>query len=127
MSKKKHEANEQDMKKKAVQPEFIEEPVEKKDWRPRINYEGIIKNLPFTLFLSLLAVLYIANGHYAVKNIREINRLDKEVKELHWHYLDAKTDLMLRSKMSEVFRGVAPDGLEIPVNPPLSIQPEKSK
>lgn len=111
------------MKKKEVQPEFVEEPVEKKDWRPKINYEGIVKNLPFTLFLSLLALVYIANGHYAVKNIREINILSNEVKELHWHYLDAKSDLMLRSKMSEVYRGVAPHGLEIPVTPPLSIQP----
>lgn len=110
------------MKKKEVQPEFIEEPVEKRDWRPRINYEWIVKNLPFTLFLSLLALLYIANGHYAVKNIREINKLDQEVKELHWRYLDAKTDLMLRSKMSEVYRGVAPGGLEVPVTPPIRIQ-----
>jgi hypothetical protein len=114
-------------RKKTVEPEFIEEPAEKKDWRPRINYEGIVRNIPFTLFLSLLALVYIANGHYAVKNIREINRLDKEVKELHWHYLDAKTDLMLRSKMSEVYRGVAPGGLDIPVNPPLGVPAGKDE
>jgi len=107
---------------KDVQREFFEEPSEKKDWRPHINYQWIVENLPFLLFLSLIALLYIANGHYAVKNIREINKLDKEVKELHWRYLDAKTDLMLRSKMSEVYRGVSPMGLQIPVTPPLSIE-----
>lgn len=115
------------MKKKEVQPEFIEEPLEKRDWRPRINYEWIVEHLPFLLFLSLIALLYIANGHYAVKNIREINKLSSEVKELHWRYLDAKTDLMLRSKMSEVYRGVSAQGLEVPVTPPLRIEPKKEK
>lgn len=107
---------------KAVEQEFIEEPQEKRDWRPHINYEWIVKNLPFLLFLSLIALLYIANGHFAVKNIREINKLDKEVKELHWRFLDAKTDLMLRSKMSEVSRGVSSQGLQIPLTPPLQIE-----
>jgi hypothetical protein len=112
---------------KAVEQEFIEEPLEKRDWRPHINYEWIVKNLPFLLFLSLIAVLYIANGHYAVKNIREINKLDKEVKELHWRFLDAKTDLMLRSKMSEVSQGVSSEGLQIPVTPPLRIQQREAQ
>jgi hypothetical protein len=114
-------------KEKEVQREFIEEPPEKKDWRPHVNYEWIVTHLPFLLFLSLIAVLYIANGHYAVKNVREINKLDKQVKELHWRYLDAKTDLMLRSKMSEVYRGVSPTGLQIPTTAPLSIDTDKNK
>jgi hypothetical protein len=37
------------------------------------NYQWIVKNIPFFLFLSVLAVLYIANGHRADKTIRKIN------------------------------------------------------
>jgi hypothetical protein len=110
------------MSNREVQREFIEEP-DKKDWRPHVNYEWIVGNLPFLLFLSFIALVYIANGHYAVKNVREIDWLTRQVKELHWRYLDAKTDLMLRSKMSEVYRKVSPQGLQIPVTPPLQVDP----
>lgn len=115
------------MSENTEQRPFIEEKEEKKDWRPKINYQWIVKNVPFLLFLSFLALLYIANGHFAVKNIREINKLQKEVKELHWHYLDEKTELMFRSKMSEVSQDVAPYGLQVPQRPPLEIKPEASK
>lgn len=115
-------------KKEDIEPEFIEEPVEKKDWRPHINYQWIVRNLPFLLFLSFLALLYIANGHFAVKNIREINKLDQQVKELHWEYLDAKSSLMLKSKMSEISESVSSMGLKVPETAPLSIKDkEKNK
>lgn len=114
-------------KKKIIDQEFIEDPGEKKDWRPHINYQWIVKNLPFLLFLSLLALLYIANGHFAVKNIREINKLDKEVKELNWEFLDAKSSLMLKSKMSEISQGVLPMGLKIPETTPLKLTDNDKK
>ncbi|MFZ8373952.1 FtsL-like putative cell division protein, partial [Staphylococcus aureus] len=34
------------------------------------NYEWIVKNISFFLFLSALTVLYIANGHMADRTIR---------------------------------------------------------
>ncbi|MGH2643444.1 MAG: FtsL-like putative cell division protein [Chitinophagaceae bacterium] len=115
------------MSENRIEQEFIEDPKEKRDWRPHINYEWVVKNLPFILFLSLIALLYIANGHYAVKNIREINKLSQEVKELNWRYIDAKSDLMSRSKMSEVSQGVSNNGLQVPLTPPLNIQSNKDK
>jgi hypothetical protein len=32
---------------------------EKLDWKKYFNYENIVKNIPFILFLSVLAVAYI--------------------------------------------------------------------
>ncbi len=113
--------------KRAKQREFIEVPDKKRDWRPRVNYSWIVNHLPFLLFLFVLAILYIANGHYAVKNIREINALQTQVKELHWHYLDQKSKLMFRSKMSEVSGQVAPYGLKVANTPPLIIKEEDRK
>ncbi len=112
--------------KRTKQRAFVEVQDKKKDWRPRINYSWIVNNIPFLLFLFLLALLYIANGHYAVKAIREINSLQTEVKELHWHYLDRKTELMFRSKMSEVSDQVEPYGLKVSETPPLIIKEEKA-
>lgn len=108
--------------KRTKQRAFVEVQDKKKDWRPRINYSWILKNIPFLLFLFLLAILYIANGHYAVQNIREINSLQTEVKELHWHYLDQKSKLMFRSKMSEISDKVKPYGLKVANTPPLIIK-----
>ncbi len=88
-----------------------ENPV-KKDKRFRFNYQLIVKNLPFILYLALLALLYIANGHYTDKNIREINTTTQQIQDLRWEYLNIKSDLMFRSKMSEVAKSVAPSGLK---------------
>ncbi len=43
-------------------------------WKRWLNYQSIVKQVPFFLFLALLAVLYIYNGHLADKTIRNINR-----------------------------------------------------
>ncbi|HET9430882.1 MAG TPA: FtsL-like putative cell division protein, partial [Chitinophagaceae bacterium] len=36
-------------------------------WKRWLNYQSIVKQVPFFLFLAMLAVLYIYNGHYADK------------------------------------------------------------
>lgn len=99
-------------------PEF-QEP--KKEWRLRINYHALVKNMPFILFLSGLALIYIANSHLAEKKIRRLNKLSKEIKELKWEYLNVKSDLMFQSKMSEVNKAVEPLGLKVLNNPPQKI------
>src|SRR5699024_9558849 len=98
----------------------------KKDRRLRVNYSWIVHHIPFLLFLFVLAIIYIANGHYAVKNMREISKLETIVKELHWDYLDNKSELMYRSKMSEVSDKVAPYGLKVSNIPSLVI-PEDNR
>ncbi|GAA4303439.1 FtsL-like putative cell division protein [Compostibacter hankyongensis] len=108
-------------KETAIPPAEQPEAPLKKSRRFRIRYQWIVQNLGFWLFLALLALLYIANGHYAVKNIRTINKTSTEVKELHWRYLDAKSDLMFRSKRSEVSRVVTPLGLKELNAPPQKI------
>ena len=58
----------------------------KPDWKRWLNYQSIVKQIPFFLFLALLAVIYIYNGDYEDKTIRSINRTAKEVKELQHEY-----------------------------------------
>ena len=45
-------------------------------WKQWLNYQSIVKQVPFFLFLAVLAVLYIYNGHQADKTIRSINRTE---------------------------------------------------
>ncbi|HSU28027.1 MAG TPA: FtsL-like putative cell division protein [Chitinophagaceae bacterium] len=87
-------------------------------WKKWLNYSSIVKQVPFFLFLALLAVIYIYNGHNADKTIRNINRTAKEVKELQYEYKSVKSEVMFRSKESELVKAVEPLGLKELLLPP---------
>ncbi len=88
-------------------------PTEKsKGFKKWLNYHAVVKQVPFFLFLALLAVIYIYNGHYADKTIRNINRTAKQVKELQYQYIDVKSKVMGQSKQSEVIKAVESLGLK---------------
>ena len=77
-----------------------------------LNYQSIVKQVPFFLFLAVLAVIYIYNGHLADKTIRKINQTAKEVKELKYEYISVKSKVMYQSKQSELIKAVEPLGLK---------------
>lgn len=81
-------------------------------WKRVLNYQSIVKQMPFFLFLALLAVVYIYNGHYADKTIREISKTAKEVKELQYEYKTVKGAALFQSKQSELMQVVQPLGLK---------------
>ena len=78
-----------------------------------------MRNLPFFLFLTLLAVVYIYNGHYADRVVRDIGRTSRELQELQYEYKNLKSDVMFRSKQSELTKAVEPFGLKPLSSPPL--------
>ncbi len=84
----------------------------RKGWKRWLNYQDVVKQVPFFLFLATLAVMYIYNGHYADKTMRNINRTSKQVKELQYQYIDAKSRVMGQSKQSEMIKAVEPLGLK---------------
>jgi hypothetical protein len=89
-------------------------------WQPsRLGYRWVVRNVGFLLFLTVLAVVYIYNGHYADKISRDLNRTNKEVKELQYEYKTLKSEVMFRSKESELAKAVAPFGLNELTQPPF--------
>jgi Bacteriodetes cell division protein (FtsL-like) len=95
---------------------------QKPGWKRFLNYQSIVKQVPFFLFLALLAVIYIYNGHKADKTIRSINKTAKEVEELQWEYKAVKSEVMFRSKQSELVRAVEPLGLKELVQSPVVLK-----
>ncbi|HWB92534.1 MAG TPA: FtsL-like putative cell division protein [Puia sp.] len=88
-------------------------------WKPsQLGIGWIMKNIGFFLFLAALAVVYIYNGHYADNISRDITRTDKQVKELQYEYKTLKSEVMFRSKQSELAKAVEPFGLKELVRPP---------
>jgi hypothetical protein len=71
----------------------------------------ILKNLPFVLFLSFLTIIYIANAHYAEKQVRQIQTLQSEVKELKRQYNSLKSETMFKSRLAQVGSDVESLGL----------------
>lgn len=81
----------------------------------------IVKNIPFYFFISAIAIIYIANGHYADKTMRKINETEKNLKEMEYEFKTAKQEVIFRSKESELAKAVEPLGLKPLMAPPLRI------
>ncbi len=86
-----------------------------------VSKEAASLMLPFVVFIAFLGMVYIGNRHFAEKNIREIDRLGKEIKELSWDYKTLKADLMLKSTQTEIARRADTLGLKEPVEPPKKL------
>lgn len=81
----------------------------------------VLENLAFVLFLGFLATIYIANAHLAERNVREIQLLQKELKELRWYQMSLEADNMYNARRSEVSRRVKDAGLRTPTEAPRRV------
>jgi hypothetical protein len=90
-----------------------------------LTRDAFLRLVPFLLFLIVIAILYISNIYYAEKTIREIEDARKELKEVRYEYIISKSDLMGKSKRSEVTRSLADEGIEESTVPPYRIYIEK--
>jgi hypothetical protein len=88
-----------------------EAPIQRFDWKRIFSYQWVVRNIPFFLFLAFLAVVYIYNGHYADKLTRKIGATEKHIKELEYEYKTIKSEVIFRSKASELVKVVEPLGL----------------
>src|ERR1039458_8023236 len=75
-----------------------------------LSRKETLRFLPFLIFISVLAVFYIANGYYAEAKMRKQNKLTEELKDLRSEYIITKSDLMFISKQSEVAKSAAEIG-----------------
>jgi cell division protein FtsL len=87
--------------------------------RLMISQAWLVKNVPFFLFLSSLAVLYIYNGHHAEKYVKDINRTSRELKELQYEFKMVRSEWMFMTKQSEVVEAVKGQGLKEITEPPV--------
>lgn len=86
-----------------------------------IEKERVISWIPFILYLTAFALIYISNSYYAEKNIRDIDKLTNELKELRYEYITTKSELMFRSKQSEIANKLDAIGIKESVVPPKKI------
>lgn len=83
------------------------------------------RHLPFLLFLAFLAIIYIGNSYYAEKNVRKIEKLQKEVKELRYEHIYTKSQRVSKSRQSEVAKTLSDEGIKESMVPPKKIVIDK--
>jgi cell division protein FtsL len=89
--------------------------------RLMISQAWLVKNIPFFLFLSALAVVYIYNGHHAEKSIKDINKTSRELKNLQYEFKMVRSEWMFMTKQSEVVEAVKSMGLNEIAEPPAEL------
>ena len=127
MANRFREEIEEEEERKEPEPELKQKAELPKNFFTTFLTEGVVSKesatqmMPFLIFLAMLAMVYIANRHFAEKTIRGIDKLSKEVKELSWDFKTLKADLMLKSTQTEVAKQVDTLGLKELVEPPKKI------
>jgi hypothetical protein len=87
-----------------------------------ITQENSMRFLPFMFYVSGLVILYIGNHHYGEKTIREIDSIQKEMKDLKADFYTLNAELSNKSIQSEVARMVSTTGLEELRIPPYRLK-----
>ncbi len=91
--------------------------------------EVVVKQLPYFLFLIVLAFIYISNHFKVEKLLKEAALLNKEIQELRIEAITTSSDLMYISKQSVILQKVNEAGvnLEELTEPPRRIIVRKEK
>jgi len=84
----------------------------------------ILRNVGFIIWLTFLGIVYIGNSYHAEKIAREINILQREVKDLRAESITTAAELMYVSRQSVVQQMVRNSRLEVKesVEPPYKIK-----
>ncbi len=89
--------------------------------------ENVVSSLPFVFYLTLLGILYIANGYNAEKLVRELDQVNDDLKELRSEYITIKSDLNYESKQSQVAEKTEAFGVMESIVPPTKIKLSKKE
>jgi hypothetical protein len=83
--------------------------------------ESFFKIMPYLVYLTILAIIYIFNSYYAEKTFRQIEKTKGDLKELRFQYISSKSELKYLGKQTEIAKRVAPLGLKASTIPPFKI------
>lgn len=118
--------------------EFIDQKKEKKEYTKRggikdfldgslITREIVLKNFNYLLFLTVLALFYIANRYHAEKIVRQTVAVQNELKELRSEAITVSSKMMKLSRQSAVYDLIKRYRMDLiqPVEPARKIVIEK--
>ena len=86
-----------------------------------LNREWVTGNIPYLLYLALLAMIYIGNTYSTERRYKEIEKTKSELAEYRYHYITAKAALMFQGRQSEISKRAINQGLKETMHPPFKI------
>jgi len=94
-----------------------------------LTHKWIVSNIPYLIFLALIAIYYISNSATAERNRRAAVQLEEELKELRYRYISTKSSVMYLSNPSQISNRLKETGIRENVVPPVKIfvTPEETR
>lgn len=86
-----------------------------------LSKHAVLNNLPFFIFLTVLALFYISNTYYTEKTFKQIEKLKNELKELRYQSITTKAKMLGVSKQTEIAKKVGQLGINETTTPPYKI------
>jgi len=90
-----------------------------------LEKEGLIKQLPFILWVFVLLLGYVGNSYYGEKTVYRIESYKSEMIELRSEYISAKTRLMTGTNITKVTEKLRPINVFPSHTPPGKIFVQK--
>jgi hypothetical protein len=94
-----------------------------------LDRNQLVHSMPFILFVTVLIMFYIGNSYDAESTIRKIDKIKVELNEKRAEFISTRSEVMFRSKPSEVAKAVEPMQIKEPLEPPkrIVVQQEAKK
>jgi hypothetical protein len=94
-----------------------------------LTRDFVIRQLPYIIFLAVMAIVYIGNRYHAEKLVRRSGALQAELKELRSEAITVSAELMDMSRQSEVLKLLRKNNLNLveSLEPPRKIVVKKSR
>jgi hypothetical protein len=86
-----------------------------------LSKHAVLNNLPFFIFLAVLALFYISNTYYTEKTFKQIEKIKNELKELRYQSITTKAKMLDISKQTEIAKKVGQLGIKETTTPPYKI------
>jgi hypothetical protein len=91
-----------------------------------LTEEGVVRHMPFMLYVTGFFLLTIYLGYYFDNTEREKAKVKITLEELSAEYKTLKSELEARKQQSSVARSISDLGLDEPNEPPVVIEPNEA-
>lgn len=92
-----------------------------------LTKEKVLGNMPFILFCAGLMITYIAYGYHTERIVRDLHRMDHELKELRSEHITVRAQLEKMEQQSQVAAGIGELGLKESRVPPVKLEVDKDE
>lgn len=86
-----------------------------------LSKQAVLRNLPFLIFLAILAMFYIGNTYYTEKTFKQIEKIKNELKELRYQSITVKAKMLDVCKQTEIAKKVEVLGIKVTTTQPYKI------